>query len=141
MLFVLLASAFKCPFVFESLKAAQRQIASLISALMMPDSSFLQTDAASNDDSADDSDSFTGRLISKILANMQVIVRRIHVRFEDFSSPECPRAIGICISELSGSYFDCLCPYLRVSSHQLVALVVGIVIVIATFVVIRSQSL
>ena len=88
----------------------------------------LQTDAASNEDNADDSDSFTGRLVSKILANMQVIVRRIHVRFEDFSSPECPRAFGVCISELSGSHFDDLITWYLVSCFYLAVVVFTVIV-------------
>jgi hypothetical protein len=49
-----------------------------------------------------DSDSFSTRLASKILANIQIIVRHVQFRFEDDSSPSNPCSLGVCIDEFSG---------------------------------------
>ena len=49
-----------------------------------------------------ESDSFMNALVTKIIDNLQVKIKNIHVRFEDSTShPQNPFAIGLTLSNLS----------------------------------------
>jgi len=52
-------------------------------------------------------DSFAQRLATKVVDNLQIQIKNVHVRFEDFTtSVEFPFAFGICIQNLSVSSTD-----------------------------------
>jgi vacuolar protein sorting-associated protein 13A/C len=53
-------------------------------------------------DQSPQDDSFTTQLVSKIVDNLQIVIRNIHVRFEDRSDPTRPRCFGLGIQEISG---------------------------------------
>ncbi|SCV04252.1 LAME_0H16974g1_1 [Lachancea meyersii CBS 8951] len=54
-------------------------------------------------DSADANESFTQSLVTKIVDNLQVSIKNIHVRYEDMENvfAEIPYSVGITLSELS----------------------------------------
>ena len=52
------------------------------------------------DKQGEDSDSFTSRLLVKIIDNVQVTVRNIHVRFENDLNPASPFSVGLCLEEV-----------------------------------------
>lgn len=54
------------------------------------------------DENSQKTESFLSSLITRIVDNVQVTVRNIHVRYEDaLSNPACPFAVGITLAELS----------------------------------------
>lgn len=57
--------------------------------------------------SAAENDSFMNALVTKIIDNLQVVIKNIHVRFEDNKShPQKPFAVGLTLSNLSAVSTD-----------------------------------
>jgi hypothetical protein len=59
---------------------------------------------SNNDDHHNDT--FTQRLIAKALHNVQVIVRHLHLRYEDHTDPIRPIAFGVSLREFSAHTTD-----------------------------------
>lgn len=54
-----------------------------------------------------ESDTFVSALVAKIVDNLQVVIKNIHVRFEDNKShPQNPFALGLTLSNLSAVSTD-----------------------------------
>ena len=54
-----------------------------------------------------ENDSFMTALVTKIIDNLQVVIKNIHVRFEDNkSNPQKPFAVGLTLSNLSAVSTD-----------------------------------
>jgi vacuolar protein sorting-associated protein 13A/C len=62
---------------------------------------------AMSDEEAQKNESFTSSLVTKIVDNLQITVRNIHVRYEDkLSNPEHPFSAGFTLSEFSAVSTD-----------------------------------
>lgn len=67
---------------------------------------FRSSSAATKGNSAEN-DSFMNALVTKIIDNLQVKIKNIHVRFEDNKShPQNPFAVGLTLSNLSAVSTD-----------------------------------
>ena len=54
-----------------------------------------------------ESDTFMNALVAKIIDNLQVVIKNIHIRFEDNKShPQKPFAVGLTLSNLSAVSTD-----------------------------------
>lgn len=66
-----------------------------------------QTLPSNEEDDSPSNDTFISQLVTKIVDNLQVMIRRIHVRYEDsISNRESPFAIGITLNELCAKSTD-----------------------------------
>jgi len=50
--------------------------------------------------------SFMGRMATRILDNVQVVLKDIHVRYEDFEGPHAPTSFGVGLEELRAETTD-----------------------------------
>lgn len=63
--------------------------------------------ASASKGNAEENDSFINALVTKIIDNLQVVIKNIHVRFEDNKShPQKPFAVGLTLSNLSAVSTD-----------------------------------
>lgn len=68
---------------------------------------FRSSSAASKGANPADNDSFMNALLTKIIDNLQVKIKNIHVRFEDNKShPQNPFAVGLTLSNISAVSTD-----------------------------------
>ena len=51
---------------------------------------FLEKEKSKVEKKKDDEDSFTSRLQEKIIDNIQIVVKNVHIRYQDLRNPERP---------------------------------------------------
>ncbi|WFD42049.1 Vacuolar protein sorting-associated protein 13 [Malassezia psittaci] len=87
----------------EKQKQAQKQ-AKLAEAELLSQG---LTDKKDDEEAAKQNESFISSLVTKIVDNLQITVRNIHIRYQDnISNPEYPFSIGLTLAELSAVSTD-----------------------------------
>ena len=58
------------------------------------------------DENSATTDSYMGSLTTKIIDNVEVVLKDIHIRYEDFSGPHAPISLGVALEELKAETTD-----------------------------------